>query len=194
LTVVPSSVKISSAIIEHCCFLISQKLISTDEISLTAAHCAKTLVLASTSGNAALRQCARLLLPGMVECLAKIAASSDDDATSDQYMATMAEIYKAFSALFLSFAEELRVRALGILLPATILLLDPNRQPPSPVHSQSVTQVLSLAAVSPSAFKEATAKLTPPMRESLEGSVRQALGNKGPATEAPKPQISLRSF
>ncbi|KAH9948465.1 ARM repeat-containing protein [Amylocystis lapponica] len=193
LTVVPLSIKVSSAIIEHCCFLISQKLVAADEISLTAAHCAKTLVLASTSGNVALRQCAKLLLPGMIECLAQIAAASDDDASGRQ-LATMGEIYKAFSALFLSFSEELRARSLGILMPATILLLDPSRQSPTPIHSQSVTQLLSFAAASPSAFKEATAKLGVSMRESLEGSVRQALGNKGPTSEAPKPQISLRSF
>ncbi|KAI0946131.1 hypothetical protein AcV7_010182 [Taiwanofungus camphoratus] len=194
LTVIPKSVRIGWAIIEHCCFLISQKLVEADELSLTAAHCAKTLILASTSGHAVLCQCAKLLLPGLIECLAKVAALSDEETSSGLQSATIAEIYKAFSAMFLSLTEDLRARALGVLMPSMVLLLDPNRSPPSPAHSQSVTQLLSLAALSPSAFKEATAKLNPQMRESLEGSVRQALGNKGPAAETPRPQISLRSF
>ncbi|PCH43056.1 ARM repeat-containing protein [Wolfiporia cocos MD-104 SS10] len=191
LTVVPSSAKVGKAIIEHCCFLISQKLVDTEDMSLTAAHCTKTLILASTSGHAALRQCAKRLLPGMIECLAKIAAS---DKGLDQQVAIIGEIFKAFAALFASLPEELRSRALGVLMPTMILLLEPERSPLPTTHTQSVTQLLSFAALSPSAFKEATSKLTPSMRETLESSVRQALGNKGPAVEAPKPQISLRSF
>ncbi|KZT05196.1 clathrin-coated vesicle protein [Laetiporus sulphureus 93-53] len=193
LTVVPPKVKISQAIIDHACFLISQKLVDEEEMSLTAAHCAKTLILASTSGNAALRQCARLLLPGMIECLAKIAASVGDQA-SERQLATVGEIYKGFAALFSSLQEDLRPRALGIIMPAMIFLLDPSRTPMSTIHSQTVTQLLSLASQSPSAFKEVTAKLDPQMRELLESSVRQVLGNQGPAVEAPKPQISLRTF
>lgn len=79
-------------------------------------------------------------------------------------------------------------------MPAIILLLDPARTPPSRMHAQAVRQLLAFAAASPSAFKEATGKLEPQMRESLETSVRQAVGGRGQATDAPKPQISLRSF
>lgn len=79
----------------------------TSQISLTAAHCAKTLILASTSGNVVLRHCAKLLLPGMVECLAKIAASVGNDA-SDAQLAMADEIFKALAALFSSLSEELR--------------------------------------------------------------------------------------
>lgn len=32
LTVVPPSIRLSRAVIEHCCFLISQKLSETDEV------------------------------------------------------------------------------------------------------------------------------------------------------------------
>ncbi|OCH91331.1 clathrin-coated vesicle protein [Obba rivulosa] len=194
LTVIPPSAKVARPIVEHCCFLISQKLVDADEMSLTAAHCAKTLMMASTSGSPALRQCTRLLLPGMIERLAKIAASSDDDTGAEQNLATLSEIYRAFNAMFFSLPEDLRSRALGALMPSMILLLDPSQQPSSAAHTQSVTQLLSFAAASPAAFKEATGKLDPDMREVLEESVRQTLGNRGPAVEAPKPQISLRSF
>lgn len=79
-------------------------------------------------------------------------------------------------------------------MPAMILLLDPARTTPTKMHTQAVRQLLALAAMSPSAFKEATGKLEQQMRDILETSVRQAVGGRGPATDAPKPQISLRSF
>ena len=77
-------------------------------MSLTAAHCAKTLIMASTSGNPILRQCTRLLLPGLVERLAKAAALSDETSPPERVLATVGEINKALSALFLSLGEDLR--------------------------------------------------------------------------------------
>ncbi|KAM5530811.1 hypothetical protein V8D89_015522, partial [Ganoderma adspersum] len=183
LTVLPPTVAIGRPIIEHCCFIISQKLIEGSELSLTAAHCAKTLIMASTSGNPILRQCARLLLPGLVECLAKAAASSDEASPSERVMATVGEINKALSALFLSLSEDLRPRALGVMMPVLILLLDSSRQPPTPLHVQSVNQLLSLAAASPAAFKDATGRLEQSMKDTLETSVRQALGSRAQSAE-----------
>lgn len=77
-------------------------------MSLTAAHCAKTLIMASVSGSSALRQCTKFLLPGMIECLAKMAAVSEEEAASEQRIATVAEVYKAFSALFTNIPDESR--------------------------------------------------------------------------------------
>ena len=85
-------------------------------------------------------------------------------------------------------------RALGVIIPVLVLFLDPSRQPATPLHTQGVTQLLSLAASSPVAFKDATGRLEASMRETLETSVRQALGSKAQAAEPAKPQISLRSF
>ena len=79
-------------------------------------------------------------------------------------------------------------------MPVLILFLDPSRHPATPLHTQGVTQLLSLAAASPAAFKDATGRLEPPMRETLEIAVRQALGSKASSSEPAKPQISLRSF
>ncbi|KAH9922323.1 clathrin-coated vesicle protein [Epithele typhae] len=194
LTVIPSNVPIGRPVIEHCCFLVSQKLVDGGEVSLTAAHCAKTLIMTSTSGNPILRQCTRLLIPGLVECLARAAGSSDEASPPERVMATVGEINKAFSALFLSLGEDTRPRALGVIMPALILFLDPTRPSPTPLHREGITQLLSLAAASPNAFKDATARLEAPMRETLETSVRQALGSKIQAAEPAKPQISLRSF
>ncbi|KAI0776806.1 ARM repeat-containing protein [Trametes elegans] len=194
LTVIPTTVAIGRPLIEHCCFIISQKLVDGGELSLTAAHCAKTLIMASTSGNPVLKQCTRLLLPGLVECLAKAAASSDDAAPPEQVLAAVSEINKALFALFQSIPEDIRPRALGVIMPVLILFLNPSRQPPTALHTQSVAQLLAFAAASPATFKDATGRLESAARETLETSVRQILGGKAGSAEPAKPQISLRSF
>jgi hypothetical protein len=84
---------------------------------------------------------------------------------------------------------------LGVLLPAMTLLLDPSKATPSAIHTLTVKHVLSLATSAPAAFKEATGKMGPTARETLETSVRQSLGAAGSANQqSSKPQISLRSF
>lgn len=72
--------------------------------ALTAAHCSKTLVAASTLGNPALSQSAKLLLPGMIECVAKVCAL--DDSESSERAQIIGEIWKAFAAMFASTADE----------------------------------------------------------------------------------------
>lgn len=118
LTVIPSWVKVGRAVVEHACFLISQKLADSDQVcyaylfkhihgfnssqtSLTASHCAKTLVLASVSGsNPTLRQCARLLVPGLIEFVAKVAPLVHDGTVDEGQAAALGEVWKAFAALF----------------------------------------------------------------------------------------------
>ncbi|KAJ3520851.1 hypothetical protein NM688_g9102 [Phlebia brevispora] len=174
--------------------VVPTSLIEPDDMSVIAAHCAKTLVMASTSGNVVLHQAAKLLLPGMIECVAKLAVM-DDDASYERRSQIIGEIWKAFSALFMSTAEELRPRVLAVLLPTMTMLLEPAATPPPALHMQTIAQILTFATSSPLAFKEATMKLNAETRETLETSVRQALGgNKNAANDAHKPQISLRSF
>ncbi|KAG6853042.1 hypothetical protein C0991_007298 [Blastosporella zonata] len=196
LTVIPSSVKVSQAVIEHCCFLISQKLLDSGELSLTAAHCAKTLVLASTAGNAMLHQCVRLLIPGLIEYVAKVAPSVHDGSITEPQVAAVGEVWKAFSTFFSSTAEVHRVRLLGVLLPTITLLLPTSQAPMAPVVSQTVSQLLQYATSSPAAFKDAAAKFDSATRELLEQSIRRAVGGTTATTaqSAAKPQISLRSF
>lgn len=181
------------------------------QLAVIAAHCAKTLIMASTSGLPALQHVTRLLLPGMIDCVAQIAAM-DDEASYDRRSQIIGEIWKAFSALFTSTAEENSewdlkftvdrtnsssqgARLLAVLLPTMTLLLEPASTPLPGLHTQTIGQVLIFAASSPLAFKEATMKLNVETREVLEASVRQALGGgKTAASDAHKPQISLRSF
>jgi hypothetical protein len=74
----------------------------------TAAHCAKTLITASASGSVVLRQCIRMLLPGMVEYVAKVAGMEADEAAVQSHLPAVGEIIKAFGTLFASIAEDLR--------------------------------------------------------------------------------------
>ena len=84
---------------------------------------------------------------------------------------------------------------MGVLLPVMAMVLEPNVTPSPGLHMQSIREVLSFATASPLGFKDATTKLEPETREVLETSVRQALGTgKSNASDAHKPQISLRSF
>ncbi|KAJ7604033.1 clathrin-coated vesicle protein [Roridomyces roridus] len=199
LTVIPTSVKVGEAVIEHCCFLISQKLVDAGEMSLPASHCAKTLILASASGNAILQQCARLLVPGLIEYIAKMAPSVNDGTISEPHAAAVGEVWKAFSAFFATVPEDHRTRLLGVLLPTiTLLLSNPNPQPTAAaLVAQSIRELLAYATTSPAAFKDAAAKLDSATRDLLEQSVRRAVGGgSSTSTAAPavKPQISLRSF
>jgi HEAT repeat-containing protein 5 len=74
----------------------------------TAAHCAKTLITASASGSVVLRQCIRMLLPGMVEYVAKVAGMEVDEAAVQSHLPAVGEIIKAFGTLFANIAEDLR--------------------------------------------------------------------------------------
>lgn len=89
-------------------------------------------------------------------------------------------------------------KLLGIFLPTLVLLLDTSKMPSSTIHMQAVTHLLGFATGSPAAFKEATGRLDQGVRDTLEASIRQAVGGGKIAAQtaatAAKPQISLRSF
>jgi len=153
--------------------------------------------MASSSGNMILCDCPKFLLPGLIEYVAKMAPLIDDGSASEQQLAAITEIWKAFSAFFNSAPEGQRTRILGVLLPTIILLLRPFENPATSIHTQSVTQLLAFASASPAAFKEATGKLEAGARETMEQSVRKAVGGSvggGTSINGAKPQISLRSF
>lgn len=199
LTVLPPDAKLGREALEHCCFLISQKLNADDEVSLTAAHCAKTLIAASSAGSPVLRQCVRLLIPGLVQFVAKMTPYVHDNKLTEIQLAAIGEIWKAFATFFSATPDDLKSRSLGVLLPTISLVLSNNPPAQGPVanlSNQTIKQLLAFATVSPAAFKEAAAKLDPPVRELLEQSIRRAVGGgaSGPAQPAAKPQISLRSF
>ena len=232
LTVVPNWVKIGRPVVEHCCFLITQKLLDGDDvrifrqsnywisltggqaIALAAAHCAKTLIAASSLGNPVLHECTKQLLPGLVEFIAKMAPLVNDGNIGEGRIAAIGEVWKAFSTFFsiipenerMSFVHRLciptfvhqyivGIRALCVLLPTMSLLLSSQQSSTESVRTQTIAQLLSYATSSPVAFKEAAAKLDQSMRDLLEQSIRRAIGSNVAATSsATRPQISLRSF
>ena len=125
LTVIPNWVKIGRPVVEHCCFLITQKLLEDEDVSiiqpvkvesltigqaiaLTAAHCSKTLIAASSLGSPVLAECTRQVLPGLVEFIAKMAPLLNDGNISDARTAAVGEVWKAFSAFFSSIPENQR--------------------------------------------------------------------------------------
>ncbi|KIK61652.1 hypothetical protein GYMLUDRAFT_73165 [Collybiopsis luxurians FD-317 M1] len=197
LTSTPSTVKVGEPVIEHCCFQISENLLEAHEVSLTAAHCARTLIAASASGNVLLRRCVKLLMPALVQYIAKMVPLVSDGSISENHATAISEVWKAFAILFGSLAEATRTRLLGVLLPTISLILASSQGSSSPVVAQSIKQLLSYATMSPAAFKEAASKLDPSTRELLEQSVRKAVGGStqtGTVQNTIKPQISLRSF
>jgi HEAT repeat-containing protein 5 len=164
-----------------------------------------------------LRQCAKFLLPALIEYIAKMVPLVDDGSVSEQHLASISEVWKAFAMLFTSVPNDQRefsafflapsvaqldllhtgTRILGILLPTIVLLLRPSEASSTSIQTQSVSQLLSFATSSPASFKEATGRLDSPTRELLEHSIRKAVGNVASLAggqNAPKPQISLRSF
>ncbi|KAF8523823.1 ARM repeat-containing protein [Gautieria morchelliformis] len=196
LTVVPPSLALSQAVVEHCCFLISQKLLEPLELCLTAAHCAKTIFTAASAGSQLLQQCIKLLVPGMITYVASVAALVDEPEAQRIHGPAIEEILKAFSTFLWAVPEISRPALLCILLPTLALLLDPSRSPSPPIHMQAVTHLLGFATGAPAAFKEAAGKLEQDVRDTLEASIRQAVGASKTSTQAAasKPQISLRSF
>lgn len=239
LTVVPPYVEFSDAALEYCFSVLSQKLLEKEvglafhlflqccltyvlllvQVALTAAYCAKTVILAGCSGNVLLKQYMKVLISGTIEYIASIAALSSDSQNQEETIRGVDELFKAFAGFFASIPPDKRKllipdfpliilmellvfadgRALGILLPTITLLLDPSSTatvPKSKMQALAVTQALYFARASPAAFKEATEKMDAVAKEALEASVRQALGaNAAAATQAAaKPQISLKSF
>jgi hypothetical protein len=88
-------------------------------------------------------------------------------------------------------------RLLGALLPPISCLLQADDEKLGGVHMAAVSQILSFATSSPTAFKEAASLMNQEHKDLMESSIRQAVADKGKAnTQAStsKPQIALRSF
>lgn len=164
-----------------------------------------------------LLQCTRLLIPGLIEFVAKMAPLVHDGTLTEPQSAAISEVWKAFVALFTSAKEENREyisdlstdffidlfesgpRLLGVFLPTISLLLSttaPSQPIAASLTTQTISQLLSFATSSPMAFKEALGKLDASTRELLEQCIRRAVGNSSAsaAQVTAKPQISLRSF
>ncbi|CAL1697978.1 unnamed protein product [Somion occarium] len=193
LTTYPSKIKLGQLVIDHTCQVIIQLLLDLEETAVTAAHCARTLILASLSGNPHLSCCGKLLLPGLTQSLIKLSANSD--ALSSQLVSVVYEAWRCFVALVNASSEHFRIQALAFTLPSMILFLHPSIRSLDSLHQQTLTHILSFASSYPANFKEVTSKLEQDMRECLEISVKEVLGGSSlTVADLVKPQISLRVF
>jgi HEAT repeat-containing protein 5 len=77
---------------------------------LTAAHCAKTLILAASSKNPTLLQCTKMLMPALIEYVISIAGSLGGSAVSEYHVTTLGEIWKAFLGFFGSVNDSQRMK------------------------------------------------------------------------------------
>ncbi|GAB1525330.1 hypothetical protein RhiTH_008488 [Rhizoctonia solani] len=194
LTVTPAEVKLSRAAVEHCCFLISQKLNEPIEISLAAAQCLKTLVTVSQS-NPLLQYVASMLFPGAISFV--VNCTGEDEAGQVDCLPALEEIFRAFTSFFSHVSEDNRPRVLGALMPPITCLLQAGEDKDENLHRAAVSQLLTFASTAPTAFKEAAGLMKQEQRETMEASIRQAVveqskGNVQAATS--KPSIALRSF
>ncbi|KAH8084924.1 ARM repeat-containing protein [Cristinia sonorae] len=193
MTVIPSSVRLGQAVVDHSCFLICQNIMTVNEdISITAAQCGRTLVVAALSGNAALRRCLRFLLTAIVDCIASIATAENGSSRAQHHALIVAEIWRTLAHLFTHTHAAQRTFVLAFVLPTMILLLTTSL---ADVQSATVTQIMSFAAADPEVFKTVVGQLQPDMKKNMEDCLKQALGNhRGNIDSSSKPQISLRSF
>ncbi|CAE6356393.1 unnamed protein product [Rhizoctonia solani] len=194
LTVTPAEVKLSRAAVEHCCFLISQKLSEAAEISLAAAQCLKTLITVS-QGNPLLQYTASMLFPGAISFV--VGCTGEDEAGQADYLPALEEIFRAFTSFFSQTSEANRPRILGALMPPITCLLQASDEKHGSLHKAAVAQLLAFASTAPAAFKETAGLMNQEQREVMEASIRQAVadqsrGNVQAATN--KPSIALRSF
>lgn len=130
LTVTPPWVQFGLPALEHCAFLVTQKLADFDDVchkqlhnfsliiwqtTLTAAHVARTLILASATGSVALKACTRILLPGTVDFVVRVVPSLRDASISEHHLAAIGEIWKAFVGFYTTSQEDIRTSFLIIL-------------------------------------------------------------------------------
>ncbi|KAG8714844.1 hypothetical protein FRC11_006860 [Ceratobasidium sp. 423] len=212
LTVTPAEVKLSRAVVEHCCFLISQKLGESSEVSIAAAQCLKTLIAVS-QGNPLLQYTASMLFPGAITFV--VNCTGEDEAGQAAYLPAMEEIFRAFAAFFSHTSEVNREptiiygfvtqrthmfsgpRILGALMPPITCLLQAGDEKQGNLHKAAVTQLLAFASTAPAAFKEAANLMNQEQREMMESSIRQAVADQSKGNvqaAASKPSIALRSF
>lgn len=93
------------------------------QISITAAHCAKTVMLSATSGNQKLLHCVKLLMPGMIHYIAHTAAvvASAEVPENTATVQGVEEVLKAFVTFFESAPQEHRP---SILLDVSVYVTD----------------------------------------------------------------------
>jgi hypothetical protein len=143
------------------------------------------------------------ILTPLIGYVADAVVAVAEDTTGTGAAATLAglsEVIRGLVAWCSGLPEEVKPRGLGILVPTLCLLLDPGAPTePSALHQLAINTLLSLAASSPKAFKDATQAMPEGERAQLERSIRDAVGARAakPAAQqsaVERKGIALKSF
>ncbi|KAH8921192.1 ARM repeat-containing protein [Atractiella rhizophila] len=201
LTSIPPTVKLSQGLIENCGFMLSQQAASDDaELSALAVHCIRSLVLAaSTPNRPGLKYCLGQLLPGLIEVIAREAASPSMLDKTELRFSTLQDVLKTLMSFWSACPSEQRAKPLEILLPTFILLLEANEaNQSSAVHQATISQLVAVVSQDPTAFKDATNSLESEQRNLLESALRKAMAGQEKVVAQPSanlaPKIELKSF
>jgi HEAT repeat-containing protein 5 len=65
-------------------------------------------MMAGAQGSPMLKECARLLIPGLIEYVAKMAPLVHEDRISEAQATSIGEVWKGFGAFFASVTEDHR--------------------------------------------------------------------------------------
>ncbi|CAO1639306.1 unnamed protein product [Sympodiomycopsis kandeliae] len=225
LTSVSGNISVSRAVLEQLAYLINQKIsssssssIKTDsdtaqakdmnadtdvEIGLTAANCARSILLASAREGACghVQFCAGQLLPGLIEYV--VNAEQGDK----EVVVVVGEVLKCLESFASGLPSSHASRVLSIVLPVYLVHIG-DSSTPTPLHTSSIEHLLTLATKHPQGFKEAMSRLRAPDQSRLETGIRNAVGARrgggavgpnsggrgGAGDAAGQTSIALKSF
>lgn len=218
LTALPLSARVSKPVVEQIAADIGRYMSTSSErpeLGLTPIHCASTLLVASlrnvpgTSRPSPVLQHAAMcvltpLIGYVADAVVAVAEAEGNDQADSANIASilegLREVVRGLVTWCNGLPEDVKPRGYGILVPTLCLLLDPGSpSEPSQMHLIATNTLLSLAASSPKAFKDATQAMPEGERAGLERAVREAVGARAKPQSAQQPSverkgIELKSF
>jgi hypothetical protein len=195
LTTVPPTISFGQKVVEHMCYLICENLMNmqdNSQISLTAAQCAKTVIVAALSGNPVLCQCSKILVPVLVEYILKVTTQKLHKNCDDTQYLVLDEIWKSFMAILGSITEMHKASFLGVILPVLALLFRCSHLGIS--HSQVSEWLLLVASSSSALFRAVVMRLDSETRGVLEEEIKGLALHMEKEHDTAPPQITLRLF
>jgi len=201
LTALPPSAKVGREVVERACFLIGEAALGEGEVRKTALYCATSLVAAGLRGSASgvVQYCVGRLMPCLVELVARAGEEGRAWQAGEPRLVGLTEAVKALGLVVGAVPAERRTEALSVVMPALIMLLQPEAPTAPAVHQIGLKQLLALAAQDAASFRECTHTLEEEMRAALEASVRSSVGGgaKGRGMQVERrvePRVVLKSF
>lgn len=185
----------SLEVLERACTIISNHIKSqSNEVSLAAAQCAKTIISASASA-AALQPCILYLLPGIIGELVS-RSGSPSDANILHATAIGTELWQSLLLIQSIISQEKRQQWHMVLLPTIVQIINlDGGQNQTSLRAHALDHIVSVASTDPVGFKASLEQLKTEDQHLLQEALRNRLGQKLNVSQAStKPQISLRAF